>query len=166
MNRVEQELARSLRSEEKKAGAPVFQRQQRASAKREEDDDDSTLPFKDAVEKFAELNGIEFLPNTKRGLKDGKQIYHFGKCSVYLDKGCVYVWEKAKLNEDDMDDDMDGSSKNKPKYSGDLSSVRTSVCAQDPTLLAFVSFLRTSLETNISASAANACDSKSGASPY
>jgi len=50
------------------------------------------LSFKDVVQRFAELNSIEFVPNVKRGLKDGKQIYSFGKLNVYIDGQAIYAF--------------------------------------------------------------------------
>eukprot|EP00697_Spironema_sp_BW2_P005491 gnl/Spiro4/17669_TR9403_c0_g1_i1.p1 gnl/Spiro4/17669_TR9403_c0_g1~~gnl/Spiro4/17669_TR9403_c0_g1_i1.p1 ORF type:complete len:195 (+),score=62.11 gnl/Spiro4/17669_TR9403_c0_g1_i1:359-943(+) len=46
--------------------------------------DDIDLTFKEVVERFAEENDVTFLP--KHGsMQEGKQIYTFGKRSVYLD---------------------------------------------------------------------------------
>jgi len=71
-----------------------------------------TMSFKDAVQNFAEMNNIDFVPNLKRGTHDGKQIYLFGKVlcagcfladcdsllarslqtSIYLDNQNIYAW--------------------------------------------------------------------------
>lgn len=71
--------------------------------------EDESMSFKDVIHRFAEMNSIEFVPNIKRGVKDGKQIYSFGKLNVYIDGQAIYaflpdslgggVWKPISLQE-------------------------------------------------------------------
>lgn len=54
------------------------------------------LTFRDVVEVFASRNGISFLPSTKRGHVDGKQVYLFGSVYVYLDRNVVFAQREKK----------------------------------------------------------------------
>lgn len=59
--------------------------------------------FKDAVQKLAELNNLEFSPNLKRGMHDGKQIYNFGKLSIYLHNQNLYAWLPSRAGDGTME---------------------------------------------------------------
>ena len=62
----------------------------RESARRAKNDADK-ITFRDVVEMFASENGVSFIPNTKRGRVDGKQVYNFDNLSVYIDREVLYV---------------------------------------------------------------------------
>ena len=49
------------------------------------------LKFKDVVAQFAQENGVQFVPNLRRGRVDGKQLFWFGHVSCYLDKDIVFA---------------------------------------------------------------------------
>jgi len=49
------------------------------------------MSFKDIVQKFAALNGVEFVPNVRRGHVDGKAIFNFGRVSIYLDNRTIFA---------------------------------------------------------------------------
>lgn len=65
-------------------------------------EDGADLSFREVVERFALDNGVTFLPNTKRGRHDGKQIYLFGSTNVYIDNCVVFAlinneWQPISL---------------------------------------------------------------------
>ena len=64
------------------------------SASAAEAPEDEEMNFRDVVEKYAEIHNLAFLPNVKRGKFDGKQIYLFGRVSLYLNNGVVYTADK------------------------------------------------------------------------
>jgi len=66
----------------------------RESARRAKRDAEK-ITFRDVVEMFASENGVSFLPNTKRGRIDGKQIYNFDDLFVYIDNEVLYVHRGA-----------------------------------------------------------------------
>ena len=51
--------------------------------------------FKDLVEKSAEENGFLFIPIPNRR-HDGKAVYSFGKCLVYIDRDVVFYYREGK----------------------------------------------------------------------
>ncbi len=53
------------------------------------------VSLKDAVAHLAERHSITFVPNLKRGLKDGKQIFTFGHLTIYMDRSVIYVLESS-----------------------------------------------------------------------
>jgi tuftelin-interacting protein 11 len=54
------------------------------------------VSFKEAIERFAARNGLEFVPNVRKGLRDGCQVYTFGRCNIYLKGQVVYAHVPAK----------------------------------------------------------------------
>jgi hypothetical protein len=54
-------------------------------------DEDDDFSFAELVERFAEMKGVSFLPNDRRGRHQGKQIYAFGRVNVYMDGRCLYA---------------------------------------------------------------------------
>jgi tuftelin-interacting protein 11 len=52
---------------------------------------DFSLSFKESLQKIADLHGLEFVPNQRRGFMDGKQIFSFGRVAVYLDNKTIYA---------------------------------------------------------------------------
>lgn len=64
---------------------------------------DRTVSFKEALEQLAEEHELLFLPKVGKQEK-GKQVYTFGKISVYLDNRLVYAlsggeWSPMALND-------------------------------------------------------------------
>ena len=62
-----------------------------------------TVSFKEALEQLAEDNDLLFLPKVGKQEK-GKQVYTFGKISVFLDNRLVYAmsageWAPIALDE-------------------------------------------------------------------
>ena len=51
------------------------------------------VTFRDVLERLATQNGLEFVPNFKRGRahSSGKQIYRFGSANCYIDRDVVFV---------------------------------------------------------------------------
>jgi len=47
--------------------------------------------FKEALERFAAKVGVEFLPNPKKGYRDGSPVYLFGRCNIYIKGQVIYV---------------------------------------------------------------------------
>lgn len=68
--------------------------EQRTQAKPEPQTGIEGMSFKEIMTQFAAMNGLLFMPNAKRGTVDGKQVYTFGKASIYMTKDCVYVYEQ------------------------------------------------------------------------
>jgi hypothetical protein len=61
----------------------------------------SDVTFKQLVEEFAVRNGVIFAPKLGR-FHEGKQIYLFGKSSIYVEQGVAFVsngerWEPISL---------------------------------------------------------------------
>lgn len=52
---------------------------------------DPSLSFKEIIQKFADMHGVEFVPNSKRGFVDGKQVFSFGKVAIYLDNRTIFA---------------------------------------------------------------------------
>lgn len=52
---------------------------------------DMSLSFKEIVQKCADMEGLEFVPNQRRGFVDGKQVFNFGKVAIYLDNRTIYA---------------------------------------------------------------------------
>ncbi len=51
------------------------------------------MSIKEVMSSYATLNGLEFVPNIKRGTHDGKPVYLFGKVSVYTSGQNIYAYE-------------------------------------------------------------------------
>eukprot|EP00457_Paulinella_chromatophora_P001447 gb/GEZN01001449.1/.p1 GENE.gb/GEZN01001449.1/~~gb/GEZN01001449.1/.p1 ORF type:complete len:934 (+),score=209.60 gb/GEZN01001449.1/:82-2883(+) len=49
--------------------------------------------FLEQIAQIAAVNNLEWLPNSRRALQQGKQVYFFGKVSVYVDKSVLYALE-------------------------------------------------------------------------
>jgi len=64
---------------------------------------DSTVSFKEALEQLAEENGYLFLPKAGRQ-ESGKQVYTFGKVSVYMDNRLVYAQQEGAWKPIALDD--------------------------------------------------------------
>jgi tuftelin-interacting protein 11 len=51
--------------------------------------EESTMKMEELIEELAQKNGIDFLPNTKRGFVNGKPVFTFGSMSIYLEKDSI-----------------------------------------------------------------------------
>ncbi|CAI8029156.1 Tuftelin-interacting protein 11 [Geodia barretti] len=63
-----------------------------------------SVSFKDIIEKLAEEHGILFMPVPGQKRYEGKALYHFGRATVYLDRGVAFVsrgdrWAPTSLDE-------------------------------------------------------------------
>ena len=61
----------------------------------------SEVTFKQLVEEFAVRSGVTFAPKPDR-FHEGKQIYLFGKASIYVEQGVAFMsngerWEPVSL---------------------------------------------------------------------
>eukprot|EP00467_Chlorarachnion_reptans_P007397 CAMPEP_0114538164 /NCGR_PEP_ID=MMETSP0109-20121206/29985_1 /TAXON_ID=29199 /ORGANISM="Chlorarachnion reptans, Strain CCCM449" /LENGTH=859 /DNA_ID=CAMNT_0001722141 /DNA_START=192 /DNA_END=2768 /DNA_ORIENTATION=+ len=50
------------------------------------------VSFKEALERFAGRIGVEFMPNPKKGFREGCPVYTFGKCNIYFKGQSVYLY--------------------------------------------------------------------------
>jgi len=57
------------------------------------------LTFREVVELFSAKHGVRFTPQVRRPRVDGKQVYHFGALSVYIDQDVVFVQHPTKRHE-------------------------------------------------------------------
>lgn len=77
-SRAEAEVAERLRAQRRGGGGDT-------------EADEGSISFKEVVESFAETNGIEFVPNVRRGRQDGNQVYSFGRANVYINQNVVFA---------------------------------------------------------------------------
>jgi tuftelin-interacting protein 11 len=73
---------------------------------------DRTVSFKEALEQLAEDNEILFLPKVGKQEK-GKQVYTFGKISVYLDNRLVYALSAGEWRPMALDELLEAAKKKK-----------------------------------------------------
>lgn len=58
----------------------------------------STWSFKEVVESFAAEHDVIFQPNVKREPVEGKQLYAFGRHTIYIDQDVVYLEHLSQRN--------------------------------------------------------------------
>uniref|UniRef100_A0A7S2U2W1 G-patch domain-containing protein n=1 Tax=Lotharella oceanica TaxID=641309 RepID=A0A7S2U2W1_9EUKA len=54
------------------------------------------LSVKEVLEKLAGKMGLEFMPNLKKGMRDGCEVYTFGRCNIYIKGQTLFVHVPAK----------------------------------------------------------------------
>lgn len=54
-------------------------------------EEEGELTLRDAVQQLAAENNVAFVPHPARRKHDGKQLYKFGSCTIFLHRDIVYV---------------------------------------------------------------------------